>query len=219
MADQICDRTSLILKTGGKLEAVYSIYYPKTREFTKREIDYAEDQRATLVTFEELTFDPELKLGDIFLLLKKNPTLFEMFPYAQEYTNEALEADKTTSEEVEYLEFYYKIYEDNAIFQPGKKLFHFHPQIVGHGTKDERKTEFCLQYLNPGQYYNCPIRLNKNLIIENTYGITYESNGAVFTLGSILYGLFKELSFHGSPEDRDKFSEMLRKRSEDSKNA
>ena len=210
------ERRKLIVSPNGHLYGDWVTYYPETRKVDKWQIDY--EQNLLQVLVEEIDFHEDLKLGDLFLLLSKNPILYQAFKCSREYTEEAINAKKEEPHDVEYIEFFYKCYEAKSLEDPNKnKIFDFVPQVIGKGTKNDKPSEFDIGYLKPGQYYNCPVKLNRNIIIEDDHDIKYRYDGAVFTLAGIYKGLFDSIAFHGTPAEREEIVELIRRRSKRAK--
>ena len=202
----------------GKLLAHWYHYY-KNRPEGQRRVDETIDASENLFCylFDPIEFHADLKLGDIFLLLSKNEQKLINLLFGHclsEYTAEAITVKDKPLKVVKYLEFFYSYSEGEEIWSNQPILRGEFPQIIG---RDGKGREYALQYLRPGQYKNCPVKLNKVMTIKKDDKIKYSYEGAFFNLSNVLNGLSKDLGFHGSPKDRDAFIRLLKKRMKDVK--
>lgn len=214
MQKEFVERSNLEIRSGGCLIGTYHRFDRETRQSRTEEIDHT--NHACGLLFEPLNIEEDLLLKDLYLLINKNIDEFSMIfglYYLEEYVREALESkpiDPPT--EVHYLEMFFDITEAQEIWTSRQFLFDYQPQIYGRGNRKGKNESFCLEYMKPAQYIQLPLKLNKHMKIDRDKEIIYESEAAVFTLGNVIHGIFKELSFHGGPKGRDSFHQMLRER-------
>ena len=164
------------------------------------------------------TVDTNITFKDILLLIKNNLSLCKIIihNYIDEFLDEGFNKrnkkyniHKYNSENIEYLELYKYISEDE-------------PQLINychfHGIGVELQEAF--EYHQKGQrinwsismskinnIINIPFKLNNNLKIYNTKWdvITeFKSKTSIFTLYDILYWTIWELSFYGNPTERNR---------------
>jgi len=215
----------LILKKGGQL---WKHSGGKRKNLTKSAIRHL---------FDICDLVPDIKLQDIFLLVKSSLGItLVLGNWCEEIVSEGLKPPKRTNDsdaqKVEYLELYKSIYvSKDHCYGVGRAEFHG----IGHLLKKDERDKFGnvtgkkgnrIKYaidLTPAyELARLPVLINKKMTIindepksKNRRQTVAEYDGAEFTLGEILYGIFWEMSFHGPPKSRDATLEGLKQQIKD----
>lgn len=174
--------------------------------------------------FDSVAFDPGVTLHDIFMLLGTAPPLSDVF--ADYWAGELLEefnsarchtpAAAFDHGGIEYLELYQVWQYSNGELHPGHRL-HFRglgyslPSDVDHGGsplyRAGERIVWGLAGLSPRDISHLPVRVNGHVIVhdddphDHDLELPRVTNHDV-TLGQVLDGILFELSFHGSPAQR-----------------
>lgn len=215
----------MTLGKGGTLKGVYKIYYPDTNESETQINDYSD--KAIYFLFEPLDFEDHLKLDDLLSLIARNlnefSKVFKQY-YIEEYMQEFFKPqDSKPPPEVHYWEFKEKWLVSQHLFKSSTPHIFKEHHINGIGYKNGRDEKFCLEYMNLGQAANLPLKFSPTIDLEilseenGGVGDTHSYSGNNFTLGDIIKGIFEELSFHGSPRDRNEFFDELKSRMKSAK--
>lgn len=174
-------------------------------------------------------------LRDVFLLLRKHEKLFTavLRNWCAEYTAEALATKgdpytkRYSADGIEYL----KLQKWLSVWSFPKKQWASADDIthfggVGFALRRASKElgvpkgyrmSWGVDFTPVHQLANIPLRLDDEYIVTVEGGDDPKTNqehrylGATFTMGEILHGILWELSFHGSPKDRDARSAELDK--------
>lgn len=186
---------------------------------------------ATQFLFEAVALDPGITLYDIFTLLGTAPLLTDVFAgyWAAELLDEFNSARCRTPAPafdpggIEYLELYQVWQSSNDELHPTHRL-HFRglgyplPSDVTHdGTPLYHAGErivWGLAGLSPRHIAHLPVRINGHVIIysddprDHDFEFPRVTNHDV-TLGQVLDGILFELSFHGSPAERQGRTAMM----------
>lgn len=184
--------------------------------------------------FEICDLDTDIRLKDIFKLIKKHEDIFEIIlgNWCKDFINEGLKkrkkkyTGKYDKDEIEYLELYWileqQIFEDGEYFY-GIEFPDFHG--IGYKLKEEymyhkkgERINWSVSLTPVNELMNIPVKLKRTAdIYKDDYTIKklnaqkkIEIKGMQFTLGHILYGILWELSFHGNPKNRKDFSKHLK---------
>jgi hypothetical protein len=150
--------------------------------------------------------DPDVTLGDIFRAVEPDPDLVRFLERWSWCNLEAFhsEARKPATEvsDLHYIEIA-KYFEWNE--RQAQEIIH----ISGIGNPDEHgSTSYALDFTPVNQLVHLPVRLSAEIEIQKDYkkmGVA----PCAFTLLDVLGELYWEISFHGSPEDRDRQSAEL----------
>lgn len=216
--------SGLKIVKGGKLKLSY--WDPNTQT------DKIEDvtERAITKLFYPCSIDKGVTLRDIFLLLNTNSAMFSViYPYwVEEYIDEALlsepnKLDEIVDTQVEYLQlswnYHYQTYKGKEELQGMDRpdLYGIGPKLLEdyENFKKGDRIRYSLSFSSTKELVDLPIKLKQDLEIVdlnldllpdpktiNTPTALYD--GVTYTLGSILEGILYEISFHGSPQSRDK---------------
>ena len=176
-----------------------------------------------------MQIDDGVYLGDIFSLLKANPVLLQVFKstYAPELMEEAFStkpmpySSTYSADGMEYLELYQTWYRDSSKkeYTTQRPLdlhgigFTLLADVIVDGNVHHEKgarIPWSIAFLSPLALFNHPIQINKKITIIETDPdsgmegeVLEEINHSSFTLGQVLEGILRELSFYGPKEVRD----------------
>jgi len=188
--------------------------------------------RAHEVLFENITLEGGTTLGDIFRLMERSPLLQLIFrrQYAVELCAEAraapfagpsLNVDASTRpsahEDIEWLELY-RERSSNAMHLHG--IGHRLTQDSPDGIYRSGERILWSVSLTPlCEILRLPLKVNPEVqITEAAAGAKACTRDAArggnsdVTLGQVIHGLLADLSFYGSPRERESFSERLRRK-------
>lgn len=177
--------------------------------------------------FEQCTIQKGVTLKDILVLLRQDMTTYVTIlgNWVDEIVNEGLTSIKEPDDKVEKLELYWSL--EREIYK-GKKSFsgyHF-PSFHGLGYKDKdgAVTNYAVEFTPVGKLIEKEVVLRENLGIFTSdldnFKMTHNDetfNDATYTLGHILHGIIWELSFLGSPVDRDEKADEINQSLDDIK--
>lgn len=82
---------------------------------------------------------------------------------------------------------------------------------------EKDNTKYSIDLANTSELRNLKIKINLDFNIYDNHGNIHKTASVRPTLYQIIYGLFWELSFHGTPENRDSIKEDLKKTIEELK--
>jgi hypothetical protein len=219
----------LILKKGGKLIRSY------IQESGKKKLeDVSKISHECL--FENCTLDKDIKLKDIFLLMKMNINKYDKLigNWCKKIVINGLSKTykiNRKKDKMDYLVLQFNLeqdFEDNEEYcsTNGLAFPHFFGIEIAkkdfeNGKKGDIKESYAIEFSPPYELASYNVKLNDKVYInKNSWGkppdITLKN--PTYTLGQILYGVIWELSYFGSPDMVQKQSEELRKRVEDIKN-
>jgi hypothetical protein len=220
----------LQLVSGGKLLRTDWVYDEEKGEGSNVTTEIAEGQEISFL-FDAVELASDLKLNDLFILLKQNPLLLAIYrrdwakEFLEEYERISSTAKPYTGEydpkEVEYLELYWQWDKNSSTGEiQGIHRLNFHG--IGFELREDQMQDSYVTYrkgqrinwsisFSPLQeLINLPLRLNpKVLICEDdsdspNFMKTIDETTRIPNpmLGQVLEGILWELSFHGSPEDK-----------------
>ena|SRR5579862_3738450 len=164
--------------------------------------------------YDECTLENGVTLRDVFLLLQKNIEVYHAIlgNWCDEIVNEGLSGghdDLSDKANLDYLELCWNLTEDtdtNNIMG-----YHF-PEFHGIGKDNDGEGDhqipYAVDFTPTYKLIDLGLILNTRITIRpefyNLQSPIYHFVGT-FTLGQILYGIIWELSFCGSPTNRDIF--------------
>ena len=206
----------LVIKKGGLL--VGKSKSQPTRDYTNL---------ASECLFDVCTLDEDITLEDVFLLINKN--LDKLSPilgnWCEEHIKEGLRATSPKEFEVEFVELYWRLdiddYSDKN--KPSLSGLNF-PRLhgVGYIHKEDHldddgllmaekgtRTNYAIEFTPTYELAKLPLKLNNEVAIFKDFSSTQVYHDPTFTLGHILHGIMWELSFCGSPAERDKMNTEL----------
>lgn len=189
------------------------------------EADYEVTDRAFEYLFHELEVGEDVTLGDIVLLVDKDPILKAVFAqyFSRELCDEAAKGsiikDSQRDESVEFLELY-QLWRYDSFLKEHSGSCSFNLQGVGYamdedatppawpsGRKGER-VKWGMSLTNIREMLHLPVRVNPsvNVVESDIWSKTYMEtiNSLVspkITLSALIGGIFWEMSWHGCPED------------------
>ena len=158
--------------------------------------------KAPRFLFDPCSLAEGVKLRDIFLLLRKHMDFMEMVigNWCRDIVAEGLDK-KPTSDPTMYIELSWRI-EGGDDWCNG----HERPDVSGIGPDDKGNTiRWAIEMTATNELADCEVKLSPKMEIVADYKVvhTFENiSDPRFTLGHILQGLIWELSWHGSPTDR-----------------
>jgi hypothetical protein len=183
--------------------------------------------------FDTCEIDNDVTLKDIFLLLNKDITMYHSLlgNWLSEIVTEGLSKEGEGDKDIEYLELHWNM--EKEVHKGSKNLYGFHfPQFHGVShvaiddiyegeillTKQGERTSYAIEMTPTYKLMNIPVKLKKGIFFEEwkldrpvkrEHIDNYAD--ADYTLANILYGIIFELSFFGSPSDRDGKTEEIKK--------
>jgi hypothetical protein len=161
--------------------------------------------KAPSYLFDACTLEEGVVLEDIFQLLERHLDVYKtvMGDVIKDVVKEGLQPYTGEEKELEYLELYWGIdYDEDEKEFPGNILPGFH----GIGIAGE--IPYCLMLTPANEIAGLPLKLCQEFIVSsNTKYEIFE--GPQFSLGQILYGIIWELSWFGSPEERERKKQEL----------
>lgn len=156
----------------------------------------------------QCSIEDGVTLRDIFLLAKQNIEFLEPLinNWIEELIEEGLSETNEPALDIDYLELYHSFY----IFDKEISGFSF-PSFHGVGVAKEDdffykkgdKVNYGIDFSPANELIDLPIKLSKTTNLEISKNKYQEYTTEEYTLLGILYGVFWELSFCGSPENRD----------------
>ena len=200
----------LILKKGGKLSLL------KWDEKTQGYKEKNETSRLQRHLFKPIKIEAGVTLKDLFLLIRRHlPLLNEIYGFwLPEFTAEALSRKKSTKDnDITYLELYWLLQKE---VDNGKTILNGNLFPSFHGIReneDGSSDGISVGHSNLRDLIEYPLVLNPHyLITEDSVPFSSVDHGeAEFSLHHLIYGVLWEISFHGSPRQRDIFREQIRK--------
>jgi len=206
----------LTLKKGGKLVKTKWIYDEKKDKGNYIFIDVTDEAPTRL--FDACELDADVTLRDIFLILNKELDIFNcvLRYWCREFVDEGLNKTVTMDneiEDIEYLELCWYLNRDE--FEGKKELYgNIFPYFHGCGYKDKKgnRIPYNISYIPVNEIIDLPLKLNKDYVIineEKPRDKPIVFKGSQYSLGHILYGIIWEVSFNGSPKDRDEKSKKI----------
>jgi len=225
---------SLIIKQGGFLSKTKWVYDEEkgigtyiTTDVTDHAINYLMD---------EVQFADDVRLVDIFLLLRTDDTFSKLFrrDWAKEYLAAAFKEGATEytgqydPNGIEYLEIY-QVWEKNSVSgeMSGINYFGFHGigyHLIEDVMQDDRvmhpkntRVHWGLICTHLSTLLNIPLRFNQDVnICESNYDNAEQYGKVIDTviipfplLSQVIHGILWELSFYGGPEATAIFHDEL----------
>jgi len=214
----------LTLKPNALLE-----YWPRQNDQTAESIAVDVSDRAIEFLLCPMQIKDGVCLGDLFYLLKTNQVLQQVFNpcNVQELVEEAYSATPLTysgvysAEGMEYLELYQTWYLDSSKKEyTSQRPLDFHgigftllADVIVDGCVHHEKgacIPWSIAFLSPLALFNYPVRIDKKIAViecdpdsDMEGEVIDEVNHSGFTLGQVLEGVLRELSFYGPKEIRD----------------
>lgn len=172
--------------------------------------------------FDLCILDKDIVLSDIFSLLRKEMYMYKIIigNWVDEIVNEGLHATpaKSKCQDIEYLELYWMLEKQTYKGIDTLETLNF-PGFHGAGYADKKgeRQSWAIEMSPIAEIINKPLILRDKLEIYHSdldnMGNMPKSQvfeDARYTLGQILYGIIWELSFCGSPKDRDELADNLK---------
>lgn len=208
----------VIMKSGGKLFAKQWVY-----DNEKGEGAY-EYHDITCTSYEYL-YEPvtllDVTLNDLFLLTEQCAEFYRLIfrrNYYEELIQEAFSGEgPSTDKEIEYLE----IYKYLDVMKIEDSLYETNLCVSFHGVNETTDINYSLMFSSAKLIKNLSLRLKSDIsIYEEIYSPNYTSTEKIFpkinyTLFEVLNAVYWELSFSGSPEQRQELLATLEERVED----
>lgn len=199
-----------------------------------KEIEYTTAARL----FESCSLDKDITLKDIFTLIEKEIDIYKIVlnNWIDEYIEESKKPTKEIEKDIEYLELHWGI--EEYTYEKNTELCNADfPDFRGKGfiakndeyedgrlyLKKGNRTHYAIEFSPVNELMHLPVKLNNKLYIQKSNYDTKTYNKSIemertFTLGQILHGIVFELSFTGSPKDRDDKKEDILKTVDEIKN-
>jgi hypothetical protein len=188
--------------------------------------------------YEYCDIQKSITLADIFVLLRKEMPIYRIIigNWVEEIVNEGVTGRVKDDKDIEFLELYWN--PETSIYKGQRTIEGLNfPELHGLGYKLKEDHEdgykkgdripYAVEFTPVNELMNCKIKLNKDLKFshwnhdvkdrDSKYYTDKEGWEVQYTLGHILYGIIWELSFLGSPKDRDKKKKELEKTVDDIK--
>lgn len=180
----------LKLKPGGTLERT------NDRNETKDVTDLA-------ITFlhENIEFDENVTLRDLFLVINKELSLFNLIfgNWIKEYTDVILNGIpeiKETSAKIDYLRVFWEIHNHGEEYN-----IPAFPFFDGISIENGEEKKWAVEYSPMQNHAHLPLVLDPNVQVynfESKENKKYPSSG--YTFFNVIQGILYEISFHGGPE-------------------
>lgn len=219
----------LEIRKNGHLVRTRWVYEQKKNKGKYIERDVTE--KATLLLFEECVLAKGVTLRDIFRLVKKDLKIFSVIlgKEAALYIKEGLEKKGTRRNKgrIKELELYWSVSLSRTEKQErleGSSCPYFHGlgfelKKGQDGFKPGEKIPYSLSFVSVQELIDLPLRLRFD---SSLWSIDYDSEDIndkklldienhPMTFGQILFGIFSELAFYGTPKERDKKAEEISK--------
>ena len=223
----------LVLKSGGKLEQVRWIYDDVAKKGEYVPFDVSD--RALEFLFEPVRFEGDIRLRDVFLVVKQNPVLLTVFrrDWATELLEEALATPvkpytgEYDPDGIEYLELY-RMWNFNSKTQEYSGISRLDFHGIGYVLKEDIKQDdwvmhpagtriqWGIDFSPLGELMDLPLRVDSEVVVceDDVDGGNWGNRVQVaqcneHTLGQVVHGVFWELSFYGAPESRNAQREEL----------
>lgn len=191
-------REHMEIRPGGKLFVVYWDYDPERSKEHNTEEDITSHAARNL--FRSCKLADGVTLRDVLMLLDSDLIVFDavLGNWCADLVEEGLRkpAQKAKTD-LAYLELYWQVSEWRGAIG-GLDLPSFH-------ALDDTGQNYAIELMPVNKLVDLPLKLNKDIKIYNDEDIkpVFESKIESFTLGQILMGIIHELSFFGSPANRD----------------
>lgn len=228
----------ITIMPGGELIETYWEYDEATQKGEYKTCNVTD--KATSLMFRPVSFHKDLKLKDVLLLLKKDILFYSLYlnNWVEEFVNEGLnKSPSQTFDDVEYLELYWDVnYEEDentkektidgyifpSLHMMSKKLTEDkHDEFGNLMYQANQRINYSVSFLPVNDLADISIRLEKKFLIANNTNFeekTLKFDNCYYSLGHVLYGIIWELSWYGSPNDRDAQKEKLSKEAGEIKN-
>lgn len=172
---------------------------------------------------ESCTIQKGVVLRDIFLILKKNLEIYDLFfgNWCKEIVEEGLKKTKKKESGIDFLELYWMLYSEEIYTKEKLLTGNIIPQF--HGIGRARKNEdfykkgdiinWGVSLSKANELAHLPLKFNKKIQIadlEQRDPMDVEAYDLQYSLMHVMYAIIWELSFHGGPEKREAFSSQLR---------
>jgi hypothetical protein len=161
--------------------------------------------------FERCILDDDVTLRDIMLVLNANLEIFNVVlgNWCKEYVTEALsepaDSPRIKDYNLECLELYW-VFNQSSDDTSGYQM----PGFQGVGVEvDGQRIDYAIEFIPSYCLLNVPVKLKKTAALYDDDDYKCELPNPIYTLGHILMGIIWELSFTGSPENRDEFKSMV----------
>lgn len=221
---------SLKITKGGKLIETRWVYDESIRKGSY--IDYDKTSCPEKYLFDPCDLDKNVTLKDIFLLIHMNEVIETVIGnWCKEIVNEGFGGDvniplreyknEYNPKGIEYLELskYINIMDgqeesiqtifDGQGWELREDIYEQDWLMYKKGSRIGWGLDFTPAY----DLINIPVKLNTNLRVysfkKRKKEVVYKNQE--FTLGEVIYTIIWELSFHGTPEDRDEASKNMKK--------
>lgn len=213
---------TLVIKKGGKLVKIkWSV---RSQKWIEKNIT----SKAIFHLFDRCEIDDNVTLRDIFLLIKRDLHFYKIVirNWVDEIVEEGLKAkfkrDDKEGERIDYLELYWHYEVDKFNKEKTSQLqMPIFPGFHGVGIYDNQPSNWAVEMSPQSSIIGLPVKLKDELIIfddskfklgKKKYDYNYKGEifkSPSYSLGQILYGIIWELSFFGSPKDRDEQKKKL----------
>ena len=232
-------RERLSIRKGGKLIETKWVYDRAKEEGSYQEFDRTDSAVRHLFEVCDLEADVTLKDIFLLINTELEIFDAVIGNWCKEIVTEGLtqpgkpyDLSKYDPEQIEYLELTYTPEYDNDGDGGPDELYGFHrPDFNATGVvlqndgdqehyKKGERIPWGVSLTPSNDLINIPVRLSDKFVIyegilkcKDKPGFSHpiaEFSNPTYTLGSILYGIIWELSFHGGPDKRDAFGSELR---------
>lgn len=221
---------TLVIKKGGRL--VKTKWSIKSQKWIEKNIT----REAIFHLFDHCEVESDVTLRDVFLLINRDLNFYKIFirnwveEIVEEGLNSKFKREDTKSERIDYLELYWHYEVDKFNKEKTSQLcMPTFPGFHGVGVSENKPTNWAIEMGPLSRIIGLPLKLKDKLLIfdydkfkigKKKYNDKYKGEiykSPSYSLGQILYGIIWELSFFGSPKDRDAKSAELDKQIEEIK--
>lgn len=201
----------LIIKPGGRLVLEKWHYDSDTDHGDYIEIDKT-DKISLYLFYPPCEIGDGVTLGDIITLIERNLDFWKVAVnrWVEEFITESKQPTNPDTK-IDYLELY-------NVYEIDEGTFDNLPFPSFHGVSKD--TNWGLSFSKVNNLVHLPVKLGGVWVYDNGIEDIFERqvlecDKFVCSLGQIIAGIFHELSWNGSPEDRDKrFEDLCDRRDE-----
>jgi hypothetical protein len=203
-------------------------------EDTSERVDVSD--RAHQFLFETIEMAPDVTLGDLLGLLRRDPVLRqvfqrdwseELYAEAQKGPLEPSSPDAALQERIEWLELYQQWSFDSSrqTYLPTQRLqlhgigAELKEDAPAYGRKKGERITWSISLTPVRELLTLPIRVNPEVVIteddldSRSYGLEVSRvRHPDVTLGQIIDGVMYDLGFHGGPAEQAEFAAELEQR-------
>lgn len=220
---------NLEIKKGGRLVKTEWVFDEEAEQGSYKEKDVTDFSFRHL--FDLCSLEDGVTLKDVFLLVSREAGLYDLIigNWLKDYMSEAFnekEKEPIQDQEIDFLELYWtpslqKLEGRESLQGSAFPCLHGLGPVLQNeqdGFKAGSRIPYSLSFMPLGTLLDLPLKIKKDteLWSEDFDSRKLKDKKILdikewpMTLGQIVYGIFWELSFYGSPKDRDQQGQKLK---------